>query len=64
MFIAGAGSTSNIWRQPIDGGQPVQLTDINKPDQIFSFDLSGDGRQIVFARGRESSDAVLISDFR
>jgi Tol biopolymer transport system component len=64
IFTAGAGTTSNIWRQPIDGGPPVQLTNINRPDLIFSFDLSRDGRQIVYSMGRQPSDAVLISDFR
>lgn len=64
IFAAGAGSTSNIWRQPIDGGQALQLTDVTKPDLIYTFDVSRDGRQIVYSRGREPSDAVLIGDFR
>jgi hypothetical protein len=30
----------------------------------FDFDWSGDGRQLAFARGSESSDVILISNFR
>jgi Tol biopolymer transport system component len=53
---------SNIWRQPIDGSRPKQLTDF-KSDHIESFDWSRDGRLAV-VRGTESNDAVLISKFK
>ena len=54
---------TNIWAQPIDGTAPKQLTD-NKSDQIFDFDLSRDGKQLVLSRGTVTSDVVLISNFR
>ena len=51
---------SNIWRQPIDGGEPEQLT--NFPgDQVFNFDYSQDGKWLAASRGRVTSDVVLIS---
>jgi len=39
------------------------LTDF-KSDQIFSFEWSRDGKQLALTRGTESSDVVLIRDFR
>jgi serine/threonine protein kinase/Tol biopolymer transport system component len=54
---------TNIWAQPVDGSPPKQLTDY-KIDQIFDFDLSRDGKQLVMARGAVTSDVVLISNFR
>jgi serine/threonine protein kinase/Tol biopolymer transport system component len=54
---------SNIWSQPIDGGNPVQLTDF-KSDLIFSFDWSRDGRQLACARGISVSDVVLFSGLK
>jgi eukaryotic-like serine/threonine-protein kinase len=54
---------ANIYSQPIDGGQPVRLTDF-KDGRIFNFAWSRDGKQLALARGTMSSDVVLIKDFR
>jgi len=54
---------TNIWSQPVDGGEPVQLTDF-QGDQVFNFDYSPDGKWLAIARGRVTGDVVLISDFR
>ncbi|HUQ34577.1 MAG TPA: protein kinase [Pyrinomonadaceae bacterium] len=54
---------SNLWRQPIEGGKPTQLTDFNS-DQIFWFDYSGDRHQLALARGTQVSDVVLINDLK
>jgi hypothetical protein len=48
---------------PLDGGPPKQLTDF-KADQIFWFDFSRDGKQLALSRGTQTSDVVLIKDFR
>jgi serine/threonine protein kinase/Tol biopolymer transport system component len=63
LYTQTRNGVSNIWSQPIDGGHPKQVTDF-KSDQIFRFDWSADGRQLVVARGPVSSDVVLISDLR
>jgi hypothetical protein len=47
----------------LDGGKPVRLTDF-KTDQIFWFDLSRDGKQLALSRGTQTSDVILIRDFR
>ena len=54
---------SNIWAQPIDGGPPKQLTDFQS-DYIYSWAWSLDGKQLAIARGPQTSDVVLIRDFR
>jgi eukaryotic-like serine/threonine-protein kinase len=53
----------NVWSQPVDGGRPVQLTDL-QGDRIFNFDYSPDGKRLAVARGSVTNDAVLISDSR
>lgn len=54
--------TSQLWRQPIDGGAPTMLADL-KNGSLFNFALSPDYKQIVFARGSQFSEAVLIENF-
>lgn len=53
----------NLWSQPLDGGPPKQLTDF-KSDRIFRFDVTPDGGNFALAKGNETSDAVMISNFR
>jgi Tol biopolymer transport system component len=53
----------NVWAQPLDGGQPRQLTDF-KTDQTFSFAWSRDGKVLALARGTQTSDVVMITDFK
>lgn len=53
---------SNIWEQPVEGGEPKQLTKFS--DQaIYFFDWSKDG-DLICTRGYEARDPVLISNFR
>lgn len=60
-YIDTRGGVSNIWSQPLSGGPPKQVTNFTI-DQIHHFDLSRDGKQLAFARGRVVSDVVLISE--
>jgi hypothetical protein len=62
-YIDTINGVSNIWSLPLDGGKPVQLTDF-KADQIFWFDFSRDGKQLAVSRGVQTSDVILIPDFR
>jgi Tol biopolymer transport system component len=59
IYIDTRNGISNLWKQPLVGGQPVQLTSF-KSDQIFNFNLSSDGKQLAFSRGTVVSDVVLI----
>lgn len=62
-YVDRKDGVSNIWSQPIDGGQPKALTNFAS-GWIFNFELSPDGKQIACARGNRSSDVILITDFR
>jgi Periplasmic component of the Tol biopolymer transport system len=62
-YIDTINGVSNIWSLPIDGSAPKQLTDF-KTDQIFWFDFSHDGKQLALSRGTQTSDVILIRDFR
>jgi eukaryotic-like serine/threonine-protein kinase len=61
LYTAIANNVSNIWRQPIDGGKPVQLTNF-KEHLITAYNWSADGKQLAVARGALIRDAVLISN--
>lgn len=52
----------NLWRQLLRGGEPTPLTDFKTLEQIFSFALSPDGRQLVFSRGAWVTDVALLRD--
>ncbi|HJS57297.1 MAG TPA: protein kinase [Vicinamibacteria bacterium] len=60
-FIAIAGGVSNIWRQPMGGGAPVQVTRF-ETGRIFNFQYSPDGSQMAVSRGTLNSDVVLIKN--
>ena len=55
------GGVSNLWRLPLDGGPPAQITDF-KSDEINFFAYSRDGKQLALSRGNMTRDALMISD--
>jgi Tol biopolymer transport system component len=55
-------NASAIISQPIHGGPERQLADF-KPDHIFSFAWSRDGKQLAVAHGTLRHDVILISNF-
>jgi serine/threonine protein kinase/Tol biopolymer transport system component len=63
LFSQREGGIANIWRQPLSGGNPTQVTRFNS-DQIWDFDLSRDGSQIVLTHARIDSDVMLFRDIR
>jgi Tol biopolymer transport system component/predicted Ser/Thr protein kinase len=54
---------SNIWQQKLTGGPPKQITKFES-GLISDFEWSRDGKQLALTRGSESSDVILISNFR
>jgi hypothetical protein len=62
-YVLTRNGVSNIWRQKLAGGSPKQITNFES-GQIFDFDWSHDGRQLALTRGIESSDVILINNFR
>ena len=57
------GGVGNLYVQPVSGGKPYPLTHFVS-EGIVWFAWSKDGKQIAIARGTDSSDAVLITNFR
>jgi Tol biopolymer transport system component len=62
-FIGTPPDPSNIWLQPIAGGEAHQLTNF-KSDYIFHHSWTPDGRSLVLVRERETADVVLMKDTR
>jgi Tol biopolymer transport system component/DNA-binding winged helix-turn-helix (wHTH) protein len=60
-FIEKRDGVHNVWRQPLDGGEPTQLTNFTE-DLIYAYDWLSDGRLVV-SRGIKTRDIVLIQDF-
>jgi Tol biopolymer transport system component len=54
---------ANIWRQPLDGSAPTQITNYNS-ERIFDFGWSPDDKQLAVIRGSWKNEAVLVSGFR
>ena len=50
----------NFWLLELPSGRLRQLTDLRPDFEMKSFDVSPDGKQILFDRTRENSDVVLI----
>jgi Tol biopolymer transport system component len=62
-FIDTRGGVSNIWRQPLEGGLPQQITNF-RTGRIFDFAWSSDGQRLVLAQGWVNSNAVVIRNFK
>lgn len=62
-YILTRNGVSNIWQQRLSGGSPKQVTHFDS-GEIFDFDWSRDGRQLALTRGSETSDVILMSNFR
>lgn len=50
---------SNIWRQAVTGGEPVQVTNFES-GRIFNFAYSTDGKQIALSKGTFERDVIFI----
>ena len=61
-FLNSVDGVSNVWEQRVAGGPPRPVTHFSS-GKIFYFDWSRDGR-LVLSRGTETTDAVLIKNFR
>ena len=51
----------NVWVQPLDGSPGHAITDF-KSEQIWSFSLSQDGKNLAVLRGHWDSDVVLLQE--
>ncbi len=57
------GQKANLWVTDAHGSHPVQVTQFG-PGRIFRFAWMSDSRRIALCAGTNTTDAVLIRDFR
>ena len=60
IFLKGDVSQKDFWSLDLKTGHERQLTDLGRGSTIGDFDISLDGREIVFDRVREQSEIVLF----
>jgi Tol biopolymer transport system component len=60
IYYQGRAGVGNMFRQPLAGGPAAPLTQFTS-EQVFTFALSPDQKQLAVVRGRVSSDVVLVS---
>ena len=63
QYLLTRRGATNVWEQPLAGGAPHPVTDFTS-GRIFDFGWSRDGKELLLAKGEETSDVVLISNFR
>jgi Tol biopolymer transport system component len=63
QFVLAKNGATNVWEQPLAGGAPRQITNFTS-GRIFDFSWTRDGKQLLLAKGENTSDVVLISNFR
>ena len=63
QYLVTRDNATNLWEQPLAGGAPNQITKFNS-GQIFDFNWTADGKQLLITRGEVTSDVVLLSNLR
>jgi eukaryotic-like serine/threonine-protein kinase len=63
QYLLTRRGATNLWEQPLAGGPPRPVTDFTS-GHIFDFAWSRDGKQLLLAKGEETSDVLLVSNFR
>jgi hypothetical protein len=63
LFWKTSGGVSNVWRQPLDGGEAKQVTSFQS-DRISDVAESRDGKKLAVARYSTTSDVVMIRDLK
>ena len=61
IVLGGDFRHQNFYQVDLDTGELRRLTDLQPGFQVQNFDVSSDGRQIVFDRLRENADVVLMN---
>ncbi len=59
-YVAGTPDAAVLRMQPLDGDESQKTLDF--PNRIFNFAWSSDGKNLVVARGRQSGDALLLTN--
>jgi Tol biopolymer transport system component len=62
IYNATKADVDNLWSQPIEGGEPKQLTKFTS-ENCYGYSPSRDFKKFAITRGTSSSDIILIKDF-
>ena len=62
VYGATKNGVANLWAQPLDGGEPRQITNFTS-ERLLWFEFSRDGKRLALTRGTLTSDVVLIKGF-
>jgi Tol biopolymer transport system component len=60
IVLRGDIEHKNLWAVDLTSGEERQLTNFDRDMLVEDFDVSPDGRELVFERSQENSDVVLI----
>ena len=60
VVLRGELQHKNLWLIDLETGAERQLTDLPADFTVRGFDVSADGREVVFERVQEHSDVVVI----
>jgi Tol biopolymer transport system component len=60
IYMQGSLTSQNFWQLDLTSKATRQITQLDSPATMRTFDISPDGKQIVFDRLRQNSDIVLI----
>jgi Tol biopolymer transport system component len=63
QYLLTRNGATNVWEQPLTGGAPHPVTNFTS-GRIFDFSWTRDGKELLLAKGENTSDVVLISNFR
>jgi len=63
QYMLTQNGTTNIWEQPLAGGNPKQITKFTS-GQIFDFNWTANGKQLLLTRGETTSDVILLSNIQ
>jgi serine/threonine protein kinase/dipeptidyl aminopeptidase/acylaminoacyl peptidase len=63
QYLLTRRGATNVWEQRLDGSAPRPVTDFTS-GHIFDFSWSRDGKELLLAKGEQTSDVVLVSNFR
>ena len=62
QYLLTRNGATNVWEQPLPGSEPRPVTNFTS-GLLFDFAWSRDGSQLLLAKGENTSDIILISNF-
>ena len=63
-YVDSRSGSSNIWRQPVNGGPARQLTRFSSKEEVEDFAWSRNGDKLAYIQGHAQSDVILFHTTR